>query len=109
MIKQKELEAYMSAQDKLKKAQQRLTLESAKLSDKKAQFEKRFKDGEKVEMGKFMFFMKETVSRASISWKSVVEQLKGKLYVEQMLAKAERKVRHELIIIERDTEDERRR
>lgn len=99
MITQAELAKYVEDQLKIKKVEDKLKLEKAKLDDIEANIIQRLQQEEAVEKGKATARVKVSLGRASVKWKEVVEEIKGKLFVEKMLASAERPERKELEVI----------
>lgn len=90
MITQEQIKAYVDAQDKIKRAEARLAMAKAQFKDGEQKMIHRVLAGEEVEKGKFRIWTEKAFKRASISWKSIVEDLKGLAYVEQLIQKAKR-------------------
>ena len=99
MISQEELSKYIAYKDKIKSKAQKLRLAEAAIKDMEARFISRLEAKEKVEKGTHYPRIKETEGRASISWKDIVEKLKGLAYVEKLIQGAERGVVKKLEVI----------
>lgn len=90
MISQEEIGKYTKYTEKLKERKRKVKLAEAAIKDLEASFVRRLGANEKVEKGRFVPRIKEELKRASISWKDVVEKLKGLAFVEKMIQTARR-------------------
>lgn len=99
MITQEELEKYTTYKVKIKEKSKKLKLAEAAIKDMEARFISRLESKEKVEKGTHYPRIKETEGRASISWKDIVEKLKGLAYVEELIQGAKRGIVKKLEVI----------
>jgi hypothetical protein len=90
VITQEQIKEYLDAQDKIKRAEARLSMAKAQFKDGEQKLLSRVLNGEEVEKGKFRIWTEKAFKRASISWKSIVQELKGLAYVEKLMQKAKR-------------------
>ena len=101
MIKQNHLRQIVKLRREIENLEQELKIRKAALSDAESKILQRLLNGDGNEEGKYIPEVQTVLKRASISWKSVVEELKGKLYVEKILQEAPRKEIKKLVIKER--------
>lgn len=98
MIKQDELEGYLSLSLKLKVARDKIKLAEAKIFDQEKQLLTRLGVGEKVESGVLIAYVKEEQGRASVKWKELLQEVKGAAYVEMILQQAPRPIVEKLVV-----------
>ena len=98
MIKQQELEDYLELEAKVEKGKNQLKLAQAKLDDWKDSILERVKSKEPQQKGQHRAKCEEYKKRANVSWKDEIINIKGKLFVEQLLAKAKRDTGYKLVI-----------
>ncbi len=102
MIPQFELATYLSLVEKIRKAESKLKIVKARLSDLEGSLVNRLSLEEKVEEGEFIARVEQKVGRAVISWKGVVVELKGQEFVEKKLAEAPREIEERLVVQHRN-------
>jgi hypothetical protein len=98
MINQQELLEYFRLGQKLKAAEDKIRLAKAKMEDHEKQFIARLYTDEKVEVGSLTAYLRAEKGRAVVKWKDIVEEIKGAVYVEQVLQNAPRPVTEKLVV-----------
>lgn len=76
-----------------------LRQEEARLADAEGEILILHDTGQIVEEGFRSLVVNEVLGRAVVSWKTEMEKLKGKAFVEELLAKAPREKKREIVIV----------
>lgn len=84
MILQKELQLIKEKRDYFKVINDKLVIPKAELSDLENGVIKRLKKGEKVEPGSLQVILNRT-ERRTPPWKALLEQIKGRAYIEKVI------------------------
>jgi hypothetical protein len=98
MIEQVELQKVVKYRDNLKELRQQVKFLEARMEDEEDGIIRRMKSGEIVEEGYLSPSISTEAKRATISWKEVVLELKGRVFIEELLSKAERQEVEKLVI-----------
>lgn len=101
MIKQEVLKTFRNAHLALAEKEAKLKLIKAKLSDVEVELISRLEKGERVQRGLLVAGIEHYLGRANVKWKDVVEALKGKTYVEEVLQDADRPEKKRLLVKEK--------
>jgi hypothetical protein len=90
MVKQSELVEVLGLEKAIKRAEGKLTLAKAKMKDMQDAMVVRLQAGEIQEKGCLRAYLRTEKGRAVVSWKDILIQERGALFVEDILQKAPR-------------------
>jgi len=99
MITQDELLTYYGKCNAIERGERKLKLAKAERDDTRKELINRMHKKEKVQKGDLTINVRSDWKRASVSWKTVVKDLKGSLFVEKILAEVSR---DEVFVLEVD-------
>lgn len=99
MITQVELNTYKVHKDSYEKKRTAMKKVEAYLADMEEDLLTRLKAGEGVEVGIRIAQIETTMRKEGISWKDIVEELKGKAFVVETQQKARSKKFEKLVVL----------
>jgi len=98
MIEQQELSKVVQMREELKDFRQRIKILEAVIGDEEQSILIQIKAGQVIEEGSWFPVIVREMKRATVSWKDLVLELKGRSFVEEKLLTAERQEIEKLVI-----------